>query len=335
MTPDFAEHEPGSSALAWETRRLWRRACRRGWLWAALCALIIIGALGATTRRPIRHTAKAVVRFTQTEPRNGSRTPWTDRSLRGYVTEVAFSQRRLLDIIERYRLDGGPGTPADPPLAISELREHIVVEVLQNRAISLLDPADRPRSAHVVIRFAHADRERARAVATDLARLVVATGQNQRRDDARQVADEAASAAENGRVRVERLRRQAARLAQELAQTDAPTAISAAREAVKAAETHQGRLEEARLMADLRLRAESERSGLDITLLDAPPPRAPWPLPRRLAAVGIGATVMALPICALLIGAFDRRVYMTDDLRRLGVPWLGHVRGPGARTRQS
>lgn len=45
-----------------------------------------------------------------------------------------------------------------------------------------------------------------------------------------------------------------------------------------------------------------------------------------LALVGAVAFVLALPLCGLGVGAFDRRIYELDDVRRLGMPTLGAVR---------
>jgi hypothetical protein len=45
-----------------------------------------------------------------------------------------------------------------------------------------------------------------------------------------------------------------------------------------------------------------------------------------LGVLGAVVLVLALPLCGLGVGAFDRRVYDLDDVRRLGLPTLGAVR---------
>lgn len=45
-----------------------------------------------------------------------------------------------------------------------------------------------------------------------------------------------------------------------------------------------------------------------------------------LALVGLLAFVLALPWCAVGVGALDRHVYDLDDVRRLGLPTVGAVR---------
>jgi hypothetical protein len=45
-----------------------------------------------------------------------------------------------------------------------------------------------------------------------------------------------------------------------------------------------------------------------------------------LLLVAVAAFVLALPLVAVGVGAFDRRVYELDDVRRLGLPTLGAVR---------
>jgi hypothetical protein len=43
-----------------------------------------------------------------------------------------------------------------------------------------------------------------------------------------------------------------------------------------------------------------------------------------LATGGI-VFLLALPLAVIFVGAFDRRIYDLDDVRRLGVSALGHV----------
>lgn len=46
----------------------------------------------------------------------------------------------------------------------------------------------------------------------------------------------------------------------------------------------------------------------------------------RLALVGAIVFILALPLCAIGVGAWDGRVYDLDDVRRLGLPTVGAVR---------
>jgi hypothetical protein len=65
----------------------------------------------------------------------------------------------------------------------------------------------------------------------------------------------------------------------------------------------------------------AQAAGRDAPLFDR--------LPLVLLA-GVAAFLLALPLCALGVAAFDPRVYDLDDVRRLGMATLGALRGfPG------
>jgi hypothetical protein len=56
--------------------------------------------------------------------------------------------------------------------------------------------------------------------------------------------------------------------------------------------------------------------------------------PMKLLMLGWAVLLLLLPLCAIAVGAFDRRVRNLDDVRRLGLLPLGHLSGQGApRTR--
>ncbi|MCU1279583.1 MAG: hypothetical protein JWM53_3129 [bacterium] len=62
-------------------------------------------------------------------------------------------------------------------------------------------------------------------------------------------------------------------------------------------------------------------------LIDPPRVAPQWPSRATLLWwIGALAFVVALPLCAAAVGAFDPRVYDLADVERLGVPTLGAVR---------
>ncbi len=295
-----------------QSQRLLRRARRRPLAVGALAMLVTLAAAGLIARRPARHRAAVTLRFTDTDPK--SRIDFGDRALRGHVTEVAFSQSRLVRVAEGHGLLGN----GDPSIAVSELRERITVEVIRNRSIALLPPAERPRSAHVRIAFDDADPVRARAVALDLARLVAASGHGQRRQMALAVQQQAQVTAAAARISLRRLRAEAAR--DRLAGDAEHRPLAAA---ISAAETRLADAEQGMRTTDLRMRGDGP--ALEIEVLE-PPPARPAPQPgRRAALAAVMAALAALPITALLVGAFDPRLYDGDDVRHLGLSCLGHI----------
>src|SRR5262245_3358706 len=163
--------EPGWTACWAEAVRLARRARRHMPLVGALAILAAVGALGAAARRPLRTRATVVLRLTETGGGGLGRIGGGDRALRGYVTEVAFTSARLRALAARL------GTPiGGSAAAVASLRARITVEVVQNHALALIPPAERPRSAHVRISYDDVDPGRARAMARELGNLLAATG---------------------------------------------------------------------------------------------------------------------------------------------------------------
>jgi hypothetical protein len=320
---DGARTEPGWADIGRQASRLARRARRRPALVAACTLAATAAVVTVVARRPMRPRVAVVLRMTETQP-GVTRLGWTDRALRGYVTEVAFSQARLRELIRRRHLFRSAIAQEGMDGAVALLRDRITVEVVQNHVIALIPPRDRPHSAHVRIAFEDADPVRGLEVAKDLGRLVESTGEAQRRADLAATLHRWQAGAERSRAEIRELRTQAAVLAV-AAPNDAAAAarLQSLREALRIAEARLDREEQSRIAARLALHAEVASGALEIELLPPPPPP---PEPRRAvrcAAAGAAGLAFALPITVLLIGAFDRRVYLPEDLRDLGLRYLG------------
>jgi hypothetical protein len=79
------------------------------------------------------------------------------------------------------------------------------------------------------------------------------------------------------------------------------------------------------VQAEQRLRGESDQESLNVELVDTVPSPAPWPVAKKLAVVAAVASLICFPLAALMVGAWDRRIYAVEDLRHLGVRSLGHL----------
>jgi len=319
--------EPGWPELRAETVRLLRRAWRRPIVVTVAALACVASGLGLAAMRPLRARTAVVLRMTATDPTRPLGATWNSRALRGHVTEVVFSQQALRGVIRRHELYGFGMDGFDATAAIATLRERTTVEVAPNRMSALLPAAERPLSAYVRIAFDDANPERGRAVARELGRLVAATGHTQLREDARTAvfAHEVTAAGVRGllgRLRVDEARARAVRGA-------------SLQDAVRAMEERMEREDQA--LGQARARLEAARSedprALDIDLL-VPPTPAPAPrFGKRMGLVAIAATLLSLPLAALAVGAFDRGIYGTADVSRLGFPCLGRLprrHGPGA-----
>jgi hypothetical protein len=292
-----------------------------------VAALATLGALFLAARRPIRQTATVVLRLTE-DSKAPLRLPWNDRALRGYVSEVALSQTQLLALIDRHRLfRKAPGSAEriDPILAVDTLRERIDVEVVQNHAIALVDRDNRPRSAHVRIRFQDGDPARAVKIARELGELVVAAGLQQQRQAAEQALRQATAEAHAARTALESLSLQA--MSPSLAALQARSArdVPGLSLALQQARARLDRAEEDVTRAQQRQRGESDQNALNVELLETVPAPPPWPVGKKLAVVAGVASLVCFPLAALMVGAWDRRIYGVEDVRHLGVRCLGHL----------
>jgi hypothetical protein len=97
-------------------------------------------------------------------------------------------------------------------------------------------------------------------------------------------------------------------------------------DAIAIARRRVAQAREEKEQAERRERSEARRPGLDVQVtsdwIESPTPRArvlPW-------VAGI-AFLIALPLCALFVGAFDPRLHTAEDVRRMGVQVLGYLRG--------
>lgn len=325
MDTSAAPPDPSWAALRATSGRLLRRARRHVWVVFGLVALATLAALGLAARAPVRQTATVVLRMTE-DAKTPLRMPWTDRALRGYVTEVALSQTQLAALIDRHRMFRVEGVKFDPIAAVEILRERIEVEVVQNHAIALETRGNRPRSAHVRIRYQDADPRRAMVIARELGELVVSIGRRQQREQAESAVKMATAQVQATRAALEGLRLEASASSLAPLQARRSADIPGMAEAFRAAQGRVDRAEESLAQAEQRLRGEPEDSGaLNVELVETVPAPPPWPVAKKLSVVAAAASLVCFPLAALMVGAWDRRVYAVEDLRHLGVRCLGHL----------
>jgi hypothetical protein len=317
--------DPSWAALREQTGRLFRRARRHIWIVFGVAALATLGALGVAARRPIRQSATVALRMTE-DVKAAVRMPWTDRALRGYVNEVAFSHTHLLALIDRNRMFRNNPGKFDPIVAVETLRERITVEVVQNHAIALVEPGNRPRSAHLTITFQDGDPGRAVKVARQLGELVMITSRAQQRIHAEAAVRKASTEVQAARTSLASLRLEAISTpAIAPLQARTPADIPGMRDAIRLAQLRVDRAEEGLGLAERRLRGELEEGGMGVELLDLVPAPPPWPAGKKLAVVAAAAALICFPLAAMMVGAWDRRVYAAEDVRHLGLRCLGQL----------
>jgi hypothetical protein len=317
--------EPSLKDVGRQTRRLFYRARR---LWPQVLAAVLfvtLGAVGFIARKPVIHEVKIIVRVTEVMDNPALRTAWTNRDLRGSVTEVAFSHENLVGLMKRLgMLTPRPGKRLDPNVEVEEFREDISVEVVQNQVISLLAPQDRPRSARVIIRYRSTDREEAFAVTRALAGFVVSTSGAERRRELTELLRQQEAAVAAAKARVEELLVEGTRTARAgMGAAEAMVVreridkdLLAARRRVLEFETQR---DETRRL----VQAERQARGMEVEVIEPTLPPPPLGKPMRMLLVGLATLLLGTPLCALLVGAFSRKIYTAEDLEPLGLPCLG------------
>jgi hypothetical protein len=292
-----------------------------------VAALATLAALALAARRPIRQTATVVLRLTE-DSKAPLRMQWTDRTLRGYVSDVALSQTALLALIDRHRMfRRAPGSPEriDPILAVDVLRERITVEVVQNHAIALVDRDNRPRSAHVRISYQDSEPRRAVKVTRELGELVVAMGRSQQREQAEAAVRQASAEVQSTRSALEGLQLQVTAPGMAVFQAHSSADIPGLSQSLQAARGRLDRAYENLARAEQRVRSDWDQSSLEVDLLETVPAPAPWPVGKKLAVVAASASLLCFPLAALMVGAWDRRIYTVEDIRHLGIRCIGRL----------
>lgn len=327
MAVTWTDSEPGYFALRRELGRLWHRAGRRPFR-VLLAALAVAGvAVLFAYRAPRRYTGQISLRVTEVVEFSLPRSAWTDRELRSYVTDVAFTSAVLRDVYEHELrgLDKG-----DPGPGIARLRENLQVSVVRNRIMAQPRDGEKsgPRSAYVVLRFPAMTEAKSLSVLRALTKPIIETSTRRRRDEAAQESQQAALALAEARMELSALTSQALTTAgKPLAGSGdvSPVRLIALESAINNARLRVAHFQNEKDEIDRRQRAEKARPGINFDIVDESVER-PLPLAPLLGGVGILAFLFALPLAILMVGAFDPFIESVEDIRRLGIPILGRLR---------
>jgi hypothetical protein len=335
----YRSEQPTRLGLVFELRRVALRFRVRPLRVLLLAAVVTSGIGFKFIKKPKLYEADVVLALTEgTEYSGKSGIPFDQ--LRAYVTSVLMPDAKLLALIEDrnlYRLRRTLGSQ----WALGELWEQIEVEIWKNSFVYYDEEDYRARkSARIGLTVIDGNPDQAMILARDLASIIIATHEEQRRLVASSLA-----------AKVEMMRAALDKKLSELA------TILSVKQAALAAATQQGdtRLEAA-LYTELTGLARDEKDAEDQLSVILKSPEA---VADQLTAAGLGiridlveerrpdraeqswlALAMTLIVIgtgalfgsALLFGAFDSRVHDPDDVTRLGLPVLGHVPGfPGDR----
>jgi hypothetical protein len=326
MAPSWIDREPGYFALRSEVARLAARARRhKGAVFLGALAAAALATLFAF-RAPHRYTAEISVRVTEMVEFHLPRSQWTDRELRSYVTDVAFTNQVLLKVYQQHlkHIYNSPNNDK----AITRLRDELDVKVVRNRIAIEKEGVTGPRSAHVVMRFGAPTPETAMAVLKALATPIMETSARRRRDEATQETRRATLTLEYALRYQDALRKQAMEVAgQQLRGTEGADSVKllALNDALAEGQRNIARLQAEKDLAERRQRSEKSRPGIDFAIAREGI-EAPLPLGPLLTVVGVLSFLFCLPLAALVVGTFLPYIECLEDVRRLGIPTLGRLR---------
>jgi uncharacterized protein involved in exopolysaccharide biosynthesis len=321
----WIDSEPGYFALRHELGRLVHRARRRRNKVLLASAAITALAVIFTLRLPRKYDAQITVRVTEIVDFHLPRSVWTDRELRSFVTQVAFTNQVLGEMYEKHLADIAPAPTVIR--GIERLREDIEVYAARNRVAVELEGTTGPRSAHVILRYSANREDRALAVLKGLVAPIIESSAKRRRLEAEQEASRVALSLENAQALLEQTRKQAIERAGRLmagAGSLSPVALMELDSALKSAHLRVARYQQEMDDALRRKQAEKRKSGLDFDVIEESVKR-PLPLAPLVLVVAILSFLLALPIAAIVTGAASSTIDSLEDVRKLGIPALGQL----------
>ena len=233
------------------------------------------------------------------------RSTWTDRELRSYVTDVAFTNQVLRGIYDRYLRE--QDSKKDPGRAVELLREQLDVQVVRNRIVAQMEGKTGPRSAHVVLRFAAPTTEKAVGVLQALVEPIIRTSAQRRRSEAAQEIRRASLALEEAQKLLAELNQQA------FANAGIPGARrpDVAGAADRAERGHRRGPAAGRTVRRRQGRGRAPRTigegpaGHQLLHRRAERARSPGRKGPVVGGVALLVFLLSLPLAALVVGAFD------------------------------
>jgi hypothetical protein len=328
---DWTEREPGYAESAHEIQRVFRRARARPILTLAVAFAAVGLLVAAQAKKTPIYRARVILRITESALVGGGRLDKDD--IRSYLAKVALSRDRLLAVIDEHGLYAARRARS-PEEAIAAFRDALGVSVFQNYFLMQRSYEDQLRSVRVALSYMSMDPEEAVAVAESLAAAVTAFETERRREQGALEVERADRHLRDTVSALEERERALAELALRQASASLPDRARLQIEIdhiASSLEAHRILVEQARAdkaALELSAAAEAQNLGMAIEVADIRRPEvAAGSRVTRLAALGVVAFLLVLPLAAIAVGAFDTRVYGVEDVERLGIPAVGHVPG--------
>ncbi len=306
------------------TRHVLRRALRRPIRTLAMTILFAGLLLGYRLRKQPTYVATAVIRVSEGVVTDAS--PRPTPALAHYIWLVALNRPRLAEIMKKHG-SYGSGGPTDHQMELFKGRLGITVtsNYFHDYVFESLEAGT--RSALVTLEFPSGDPETARSVVHDIVTSFVDSTENLREERVATTREMYATAIRGGRARVEEMERERSRLVTGLdgaSESDRDVQMTQNQLIKEAFERELLAMESRAAETELVLAAETQRIGLSFELVTEDLQAfAPKVAGKRVVILFAILFMIALPICVVVGGAFDRRIYDREDLVFLGMPVIG------------
>lgn len=331
----WEEQEPGAQGAWIEMQRLKRRALARPLKPLALALMLTAALVGMRARKQRVFSSRVVFRVTEGDL-DATTAPRPAKALREYVYDVCFSTTRLIELMKLHDLYP-QALKRDPLLAAETMRDDIEVDVWRNYFVDDRTSLDAGRSARLAISYSAKQPALALEVARELGKLVAEVESKTRIQWAADAAERAQH--EATAVRDQVTRSQTRIVAAEMALRRAlPPHDALLRMELESLRKNLPVLErkakeQQAAATDFRLRASMEKMNLGLSFEIVDPGTIAKPglsRPRELILFGVLGFLVFLPLAGMFAAAYDKRVFDPEDIKRLGMLPLGHVRSfPG------
>jgi hypothetical protein len=302
--------------------------------------LALVMSAGATfvfARKPTMYTARVILRISEGALSQYRGAVLPQNELKSYIYNFALSDSSLMEhIIDKHRLFQRELAKFGADGAIGELRDGLSIAVYHNFFHFDKNNESTPRSLRLGIVYMHKDADFAYKMAVLLSDLVVAVESQKRLQEVQFAASNAHEVLASLEQGQDERDAEISAIMTGLADAELTgDGVRAAMARVKIASLAQIQRREAQHLQnvqrevaqlDLNRRAEEGNMGLVFELAGQVRPVAkPPPGPFMLGLIGLVCFCIFVPVCAIGLGTIDSRIHELVDVRRLGMPALGHI----------
>ena len=326
----WEEREPDLQTVAQETKRLYRRAGRRMALVVLLTIVATLGAAVREYRRQRTYPATVVLSATEGENVMDGVSHANDRLI-DYVYFAVLTDRVLAEVADRH--DFRPDLQiSNPRLRIEQFRDLIDIKIYKNEFVQPRYTGWPARSAHIAVEFRHVDPDVAMTIARELGDLVISRDSENRRARLESETATASQVVGMSNAEVSRFTRrlEEAKSKLDVAERGEKGAlwvqIESDEKGLVEALARQKAADDAKKTLDTRKNADAQSLELRFDRVDWGAPKLAVAKPWAIGRVALFSVLGLLPVVALGVGAFSRKVYDDQDVTRLGLRSLGHVR---------